>query len=79
MGITDLPYTVLRRILEILLEDMETVWSYYQAMQSSYIFLKAYYRGPLGNGTLKRLQERYTYSRGVSWPAPFPQDPRQVG
>ncbi|EGX52832.1 hypothetical protein AOL_s00007g168 [Orbilia oligospora ATCC 24927] len=79
IGITDLPYTVLRRILEILLEEMETVYTYYQAMQSSYIFLKAYYRGPLGKGTLKRLQERYTYSRGVSWPAPFPQDPRQVG
>ncbi|KAK6513721.1 hypothetical protein TWF506_008160 [Arthrobotrys conoides] len=79
IGITDLPYTVLRRILEILLEEMETVYSYYQAMQSSYVFLKAYYRGPLGKGTLKRLQERYTYSRGVSWPAPFPQDPRQVG
>ncbi|KAK6499017.1 hypothetical protein TWF481_011586 [Arthrobotrys musiformis] len=79
LGITDLPYTVLRRILEILLEEAETVYTYYQAMQSSYVFLKAYYRGPLGQGTLKRLQERYTYSRGVSWPAPFPQDPRQVG
>ncbi|KAK6523511.1 hypothetical protein TWF281_001492 [Arthrobotrys megalospora] len=78
-GITDLPYPVLRRVLEILLEEMETVYTYYQAMQSSYIFLKAYYRGPLGRGTLERLQERYTYSRGVSWPAPFPQDPRQVG
>ncbi|KAF3923068.1 hypothetical protein ABW20_dc0105459 [Dactylellina cionopaga] len=78
-GITDIPYPVLRDILKILLDDPEGLHAYYQSLQASYCFLKAYYRGNVGRATLEKLQERYTYSRGVSWPAPFPADPRQVG
>ncbi|KAF3910961.1 hypothetical protein AA313_de0200305 [Arthrobotrys entomopaga] len=79
IGIINLPYPVLRMILRLLLEEAESVHAYYQALQSSYVFLKAYYRSQVTRTTLEKLQERYTYSRGVSWPAPFPPDPRQVG
>ncbi|EPS45116.1 hypothetical protein H072_871 [Dactylellina haptotyla CBS 200.50] len=79
VGIANLPYPVLRMILVILLEDAESLHAYYQALQASYVFLKAYYRGNVTRKTLEKLQERYTYSRGFSWPAPFPPDPRQVG
>ncbi|KAK6531914.1 hypothetical protein TWF694_003077 [Orbilia ellipsospora] len=51
-------------ILRLLLEEPESSHAYYQALQASYVFLKAYYRGQVTRTTLERLQERYTYSRG---------------
>ncbi|KAK6337958.1 hypothetical protein TWF696_001431 [Orbilia brochopaga] len=75
LGVPQLPYVIIRRILELLLEDGKdpaAVQGYCRALQASYCFLKGYCGGTaVGGAALARLQERYVYSGGVSWPMPL--------